>query len=450
MSKKRTYSAQSVESVRLESLVPALGDGCIVSLDVAKEKFVGALATASGEPLKLFRFSHPTETRQFLDLVTSLRQLVPEDRVRVAMEPTGTYGDAIRYQLEQRGIPVWMVAAKKTHDSQALFDDVRSMHDPKSAVHIAKLCAMDLASRWQPAPETRSRLRALIELRAHETGAAERCFGRLEAMLARHWPEFGHWLDVRGQKSALALLTEYASPARVTEEPAEAAALLRRVSRSRLAPELIVGLVKDSSDSLGMPATLEEEQSLKTLATQARDAEARADALERAMGELIGEDEVFGRLAVWMGTYTAAAIVTLCDPRQYQNARQLEKACGLNLREKSSGEDRRDRVRLRISKRGPSLVRKLLYLFSLRMIDQSPTVRAWYMRRSSYPRMKLSAVTAVTRKLVRAVFHVARGAAFDPNALFDVRRLEVPLREPEGTTLPRRRRASSTPSRVTA
>lgn len=448
MSKKRTYSTQAVETVRVEALLEALGEGCIVSLDVAKEKFVGAVATMLGEPLKLFRFSHPVETRRFLDLVTSLASRLG-GRLKVAMEPTGTYGDAIRYQLECRGIPVWMVAPKKTHDSQALFDDVRSMHDPKSAVHIAKLCAMDLASHWQAAPEVRRRLRALIELRAHEAGTEERCYGRMEALLARHWPEFGRWLDVRGQKSALALLTEYPSPALVAGAPVEAAALLRRVSRSRLAQELISGVVRDSSDSLGVPTTREEEQMLKELATQARDGAARADAIERAMGELADEDDVFRRLATWMGTYTAAVMVTLCDPRQYQSARQLEKACGLNLREKSSGEDRRDRVRLRITKRGPSLVRKLLHLFSLRMIDQSPIVRAWYMRRGAYPRLKLSAVTAVTRKLVRAVFHVARGAAFDPNALFDVRRLEVPLREPEGTTLRRRRRASSAPSSVT-
>ena len=46
---------------------------------------------------------------------------------------------------------------------------------------------------------------------------------------------------------------------------------------------------------------------------------------------LMKEDEVFAYLAPWMGTFTAAVIVTMCDPRQYPTARQLEKACGMIL-----------------------------------------------------------------------------------------------------------------------
>src|SRR5262249_5157737 len=50
---------------------------------------------------------------------------------------------------------VWMVSPKRTHDSQELFDGVRSLHDPKSAMLVAKLCAMNLASLWQPPEPTR-------------------------------------------------------------------------------------------------------------------------------------------------------------------------------------------------------------------------------------------------------------------------------------------------------
>lgn len=450
MKKKRTYSTQPVESLRVSALAEALADGCIVSLDVAKRKFVGALARPDGESLKLFRFEHPTETKQFLRVVGQLRALVPSGSLRVAMEPTGTYGDAIRHQLAQLEVPVWMVAPKKTHDSRALFDDVQSMHDPKSAVHIAKLCAMGLATEWHPASDHRKRLRALIELRVHESGIEERCFGRIEALVARHWPEFDQWLDARSQKSALALLARFPSAASVTAAQSEAEALLRKVSRGILSKEKIAGFKMASVTSLGLPPTQEEAALLATLAQQAQDAGARVEALEHSMRELTASDSTFQRLATWMGTYTAAVIVTLCDPQQYAKARQLEKACGLNLCEKSSGEDLRDRVRLRISKRGPSLVRKVLYLFALRMIKESAEARAWYMRRRSFKSdSKQSAVTALMRKLVRAVFHVARGEAFDPNALFDVRRLEIPLREPAGATLRRPRVASSTPSSVT-
>jgi transposase len=452
MAKKRTYSTVSVESLSVDPLVRGLAGGAIVALDVAKSKFVGAIATASGEPLTLFRFEHPTQTRTFLELVRGLRDALGAARLRVAMEPTGTYGDAIRYQLAQLGVPVWMVSPKKTHDSQSLFDGVPSMHDPKSAVHVAKLCGMGLATEWRSSDAERARLRALVELRGHELDHEDRCFGRIEAALARHWPEFNQHLDVRSQKSALALLASFPSPALATANRGEAAKLLRETSRSQLSIIKAEGLLNASASTLGVPTMTEQEAMIGALARQAAEARNRAEQLDDQMNEVGKDNDVFGRLKVFMGTFTAATIIAMCDPLQYATARQLEKACGLNLREKSSGEVRREHVRLRITKRGPSLVRKVLYLFALRTIQQYPEARAWYMRRQKYALgHKQAAVTALMRKLVRAVFHVARGAEFKASALFDVRRLEKFIRDLQAakTTRPRRAHAA-TPVSVTA
>jgi transposase len=423
MKKKHAYRAEPVERVRVAELLPLLVTGCIVALDVAKQKFVVALATLTGEVIKLFRFEHPEQTRRFLEVVSALRTAVEPGKLKAAMEPTGTYGDAIRHQLAEAGVPVWMVSPKRTHDSQELFDNVHSLHDPKSAVLVAKLCAMGLATEWKPPPTTRTRLRALVELRQHEQRCEEACFGRLEAVLARHWPELGQWMDVRRQRSALRLLAAYVSPAHAGSEPAEVSSFLKEVSHGRLSAQAIDGVVAGAKLTLGVPMTPEEEQLVRTLAAQALDAGMRAQALERGMVEIGRDDQVFDRLRSWMGTYSAAVIVTHCDPRQYANARELEKACGLNLREKSSGERQ---GRLSITKRGPGLVRKILYLFAMRMIQESSAVRAWYMGRRGYTEdSKQRAVVAVMRKLVRALFHVANGAPFDESKLFDVRRLDL-------------------------
>jgi len=179
--KKRTYQAGPVEQVRPEELLPLLVAGCIIALDVAKQRFVVAVATVAGEVVRLFRFNHPTETEKFLGVVHELHARVGAGKVKAAMEPTGTYGDAIRHQLVAKGVPVWMVSPKRTHDSQALFDNVRSLHDPKSAVLVAKLCAMGLATEWVPPASSVTRLRALVELRRHEQQRQEACFGRRES-----------------------------------------------------------------------------------------------------------------------------------------------------------------------------------------------------------------------------------------------------------------------------
>jgi transposase len=423
MRKKHTYKAEAVERVRIEELLPLLAAGCIVALDVAKQKFVAALATLAGEVVKLFRFEHPTETHKFLSIVAALRAGVERGKLKVAMEPTGTYGDAIRHQLVKEDVAVWMVSPKRTHDSQELFDGVRSLHDPKSAVLVAKLCAMNLATQWQPPEPTRRQLRALTELRGHEQGNEERCYGRLEAALARHWPEFGRRMDVRSQKSALRLLSAYPSPAHVWANPDAIVSFLQKASRGNLSTELVQGLIADAKESLGVPMVDEEEHYVRRLATEALEMRQHIDQIEVQMSEHAQDDAVLVRLMAWMGVFTATVIITFCDPRQYATARQLEKACGLNLREKSSGEHV---GRLSITKRGPGLVRKVLYLFALRMIHGSSVCRAWYKRRRGYTEdSKQRAVVAVMRKLVRAIFHVAKGNEFDERKLFDVRRLDL-------------------------
>ena len=423
MKKKRTYQASRVQQVQVAELLPLLMAGCIIALDVAKQKFVVALTTMAGEVVKLFRFDHPTETGEFLGVVKALCSGVEEGKVTAAMEPTGTYGDAVRHQLMRVGVPVRMVSPKRTHDSQELFDGVRSLHDPKSAVLVARLCAMGLSTPWSAPPATRVRLRALVDLRQHEQRHEEMSFGRLEGVLVRHWPEFGQWMDVREQRSARCLLSMYPSPARVAQAPEEVKELLRKVSRSRLSKEAVAGVIADAGATMGVPMVAEEEQLVRTLAMQLIAADRSTDELDEQMRQLAKDDEVFVRLSTWMGVYTAAVVITRVDPRQYSSARQLEKACGLNLREKSSGEHT---GRITITKRGSGLVRQVLYLFTLRMLKESAVVRAWYKRRRGYTEdSKLRAVVAVMRKLVRALFHVARGGAFDASKLFDLRRLAL-------------------------
>jgi len=71
MIKKRTYRAVDVESVDVDALLlrTADGEGVVVGLDVAKTKFLAAVATQDGEVVEIIRFEHPAKTRVFLNLL---------------------------------------------------------------------------------------------------------------------------------------------------------------------------------------------------------------------------------------------------------------------------------------------------------------------------------------------------------------------------------------------
>jgi transposase len=103
-----------------------------------------AIATATGEVVKLVKFEHPRQTGVFLKQLSILSEA--GHKPAVVMEPTGTYGDAVRYQCHRRGLTVHMMPPKHTHDFAEVLDGVPSMHDAKAAVVLAKLQGNPLTS----------------------------------------------------------------------------------------------------------------------------------------------------------------------------------------------------------------------------------------------------------------------------------------------------------------
>jgi transposase len=423
MKKKRTYSSTDVECFDVLTIVRLLTVGCIIAVDVAKTKFVAAVATAAGEVLKIIRFAHPRQTSAFLQVVKALRDagLVP----RVVMEPTGTYGDALRYQCHALGVSVEMMSPKHTHDIAEVLDGVPSMHDPKAAVALARLAVMKPARAWEPDSVQRRDVRALLDRRWPLSTTLELYHGHLEAMLARHWPELGALIDVREQRSWMTLLQQYPSPCAVTAAGEDAAKVLSKASRGRLGAERIKAILEAARTSLGMPMTRGEEKRLRCIVEQVEQQTRGLDAIDQELAEMVAKDEEMSRLASVVGPACAASIVShVGAPTSFATPAALEKAMGLNLKVKSSGEAE---GKLHITKRGSPQARQLLYLAVLRLMQSDDIVAAWCRARKSYggDSGKRKAIVAVMRKLVRALWHVARGSAFEASKLFDVRRLDL-------------------------
>ena len=72
------------------------------------------------------------------------------------------------------------------------------------------------------------------------------------------------------------------------------------------------------------------------------------------------------------------------------------------------------------------MARRYLYLAVLRLLQTDEVIQAWYAKKAKRDGgCKQKAIIAIMRKLVRALWHVARGNAFDSTKLYDVSRLEL-------------------------
>jgi len=431
MKTKRTYKTVDVERVSLPRLLAAIAGAVVVAIDVAKTAMVAGFADAAGKTHELVRFSHPRQTLLFVELLCQLRH---EGRaVEVAMEPTGVYGDALRFQLREREFPVFQVDPKRVHDASSFLDGSPSQHDPKACTLIAFLHAQKLSKPWRVRSGEERRARILLkEHQMHATPEME-LYNELEAVTAASWPELNglmshdvHW--------PLELLSRYPSPRAVREAPPdEVKALLVQVSRGGLADETIARVLFTARTTAGEQLDTDEERFIAKLCGLALEHREQLDDVSKRMRALVAAQPELCAVADAIGPAATTALFALVgNPSGYESAGALEKACGLNLKERSSG---MKRGQLAITKRGPAKVRQLLYLAALRLIRAEPLARAWYEARTAYKGgIKMKAVVAVMRKMLRAVFHVARGQPFDPGKLFDARRLRLapsPVAQPQ-------------------
>lgn len=417
--KNRTYRALRVKETDLDALIRDEEEPLTVGIDIAKSLMYCVLMNTRREVVAVLKWDHLTESRRFVSWISK------QDKIRaVAMEPSGTYGDALRHCFQYSGVAVYRVQPKHVKDSREIFDGVPSSHDAKASSIIAWLHQLGRSERWEPqSGRARQLAAALSTLHLHQDafGPAQNC---LEAALARYWPEV---LDLLALDSAtlLELLGRFGGPAHISQHAVEAEALMREVGRNALSESKIEAILDTAYETLGVPMTAPEESTLQELAQEARRrqkalqvAKKRIESLSMLEPDTLATGQQVGRL-------TAVVLVHGLGPLQsYSNTGSLLKAAGLNLREVSSGQQRGD---LRITKRGPRRVRQFLYLAVLRWIQKDRWAKAWYDLKVQRDGMhvKRKALVALMRKLLKGLWVIAQGEIFDSSKLFDTQRLEA-------------------------
>jgi len=429
MTKKRRYRAISVnDAAKVAALTESVAATRVaVGIDIAKTRQFAAFSTPDGRVHGTIRWEHPKESPQFVEVLRELAGSGSE--IEVVLEPSGTYGDALRAALLRAELPVYRVNPKRSHDAAEVYDGVPSLHDAKSAAILAKL-HFDGASEPWPVTSTHQRdLAAALRVLDIYQKQFQQNRNRLEGVLARFWPELSRVLDL-GSVTLLTLVSEFGSPREVSRRREEAHALMIRVGGHQLDPEKVKLVLDQAEGSFGMEPTHEERLAVQAIAIEARRCQKAARAARKKVEALTDMNGPAREMRGVVGKTTAAVLVAAVgDPTKYGSTSAYQKALGLNLKEKSSG---KHQGALHITKRGPGVARLFLYLAALRLVQRDPIVKAWYAKKVARQGgiAKNRAVVAVMRKLAKALWHVAAGAAFDSRKLFDVSRLHLPM-EPQ-------------------
>ncbi len=420
-----TYEAVDFQDYRDTTKIERFETGrLIVGIDIAKRiQYACLMGSAPGggwEEYDIVTFN-ASETREFVDFLAGL-----DSTIEIVLEPSGTYGDPLREQCRRCDLSAWRVRPKQVHDVAEVFDGVPSLHDAKAAYLICRLHQNGVTRPWQVADGMTRSVRAILERYDEAELERRRLCGKLEAKLSRHWPEATEILGL-GTATLQKVLAEFGGPAGVAQQPERARKLMRKAGGTMLSTDKIRRLVDSASTTRGVPMLEQEQKTLAEFATRLYDARVKKRTEQRRLKELTKDNEEVSSMAAQVGVTTACVLIAyLGSVDNYEAAAAYEKSGGLNLKEKSSG---KYKGQLKITKRGPSAVRRYLWMAALRMVtkhDGCPVARAWYKKMlGRNGDNKTKALVALMRKLIRALYHLGQGKDYDATKLFDVSRLSI-------------------------
>lgn len=416
MVSKRAYSRVKVNLVDVDQLTAKAKGVAKVSLglDIGKREIVACLRWGQEDFEKPWSVENPFQINALVELCVELKSVC---EIIVSLESTGTYGDAVRQALTNAKIPVVRVSGKHVSDYQEIFDGVPSQHDGKDAAMIAELAANGKGADWNFVADSQEIAQVRYHVRSmdHVKNDFTRLIGKLEACVARHWPELTRELELTSP-TALKLLSTYGSPAEAGKDQGLERQLRKWAPRLELSKiERIVGVTRVSA---GIKMDSYEMMWIKDLATQAIQANRKVNQCANQIKEVLAKDTFWCKYITAVGAGTLGVLLTTVgDLRDYPNGGSLLKALGLNLKERSSGARKGE---LGISKRGPSQARRWIYYWAMRAV-QKPEIEEWYFRfHATQPgkpcigHRKMKGLICLMRKLMRSLRRaVSEGVEFD-------------------------------------
>ncbi len=358
-------------------------DTLIVTIDIGLEMNRGYCTTTDGRDTKPFRFDN---TREGLETLWSMI-VVNKNRFRcneviVGYESTGPYGEPIGHYLAKKPVRVVQVNPMHTKRVKEINDNSPLKTDDKDPRVIADIILLGHSLSVVIPEGEAAYLRRLNNSRERHVGERTALFNQLQQLVFVLFPEFRRVIKDMKTRTALSILTTYLTPGIIgglhKEELGEE---MRKRSRGKFRErhaEILINLAKDSIGIREGAAGLS--MDIRHILIQLELVKRLIAEIEEEMGRILTRVPYSAKLLSMkgFGTVTVAGLIgEVGDFKKFRTQSELMKLAGLDLYEISSGKWRGQR---RISKRGRSLIRKILYYAAMQTIRKNGIMHEYYTR----------------------------------------------------------------------
>lgn len=384
----------------------------IATIDGGKDKHYGYYRCPDGADCKAFEFwNNGRGFQEFWGRISSAARSHGLEEIIIGFEPTGPYMEPLAlYLRSKKGVRLVQVNPMHSKRLKELTGNSPLKTDRKDPKVIADIIALGHALTVVIPEGPAAELRRLTQARERTIESRTRLLNQLQCLLASFFPEFLQVMKDMNTASALHLLQNHPMPQDiVTFGETALAALLRKVSRGKLKEDRARALFHAATETIGIQEgrasmLLEMRLMLQTIASYDRFIEELETAMGRHLEQIPYSHAILSLKGI--GVVTAAGLIgEVGDFTKFGTISEIMKLAGLDLYEVSSG---KHRGKLRISKRGRPLIRKLLYLAALSAVRKGGVMHEWYHRALGRGMVRMKALVAVSRKLLGIIFALVR------------------------------------------
>jgi transposase len=374
-------------------------------IDIASEKHVVAVVDEAGAVVaKATSFGEDTDGYVKLFGVLGAAEGVDI----VAMEATGHYWKNLFAALAARGFRVALVNPLRTNRFAAE-DMQRTKTDAIDALGIARFAAQKRPELSRVPDSVAEDLRELVRLRDRLMQDLGDRVRELHRVVDLGFPEFTRYVRTLDSELATAILKDYPTAEAFIGIRPKTLSNLKYDGRHFVGLELANQLLDAAKTSVGRHHGPAYRVQVKYFCQDIDTFRARLRDLERDIDRRLADHEVGTLLTTidGIGSGTAARLIAvLGNPADFRDERALAAYVGVVPGLRQSG--KRLAPRASITPYGNADLRTSLYMPTLTAVKRNPWLKAFYERLVAAGKPKKLALIAAMRKLLHAIYSVAK------------------------------------------
>ena len=391
----------------------------LATVDIGKETNYGYIRCFDGTEVAPFNFANRFHGfTKFWNNVQYMKQEQGLTHVVIGIESTGCYGIPLLHFLKDKDVELVYVNPSHTKKVKEIQDNSPNKTDKKDPKVIADIIELGRWLRVVIPNGVTAELRELIHSREDAMNERTAQYNKIYDHAFKIFPEFEQVMKDLTTKTAQSLLQHYPTPESIIDLGITGLSkIMHQISRGKINADRAKQLYRAAQQSIGIK---EGQQNIVTkisnvlyiISIYHQFIDQYEQDISIALQKIPNSSYIMSIKGI--GEITTATIIgEMANFKDFKSYAEVEKYAGLNLYEISSGKHKGQK---RISKRGRPLLRKALFFAAINVVRHGGIYHEKYQRYLERGMIKMKALIAICRKLLRLIFVLVRNhCEFDIN-----------------------------------